>query len=48
MCTPAFSQAVKELTYMPWVETIRQAFYDQNIKGNHPGRVQEADSRNAK
>lgn len=31
--TPAFNQAVKELTYMPWVEKVGQAFYDQNMQG---------------
>lgn len=31
--TPAFNQAVKELTYMPWVEKVGQAFYDQDMKG---------------
>lgn len=31
--TPAFNQAVKELTYMPWVEKAGQAFYDENING---------------
>ncbi|MFF3648101.1 thioredoxin domain-containing protein [Streptomyces sp. NPDC002181] len=31
--TPAFDRAVKELTYMPWVEKVGQAFYDQGKKG---------------
>ncbi|MFK0217980.1 thioredoxin domain-containing protein [Streptomyces vinaceus] len=31
--TPAFNKAVKELTYMPWVEKVGQAFYDQGKKG---------------
>ncbi|WP_371617352.1 thioredoxin domain-containing protein [Streptomyces sp. NBC_00454] len=31
--TPAFNQAVKELTYMPWAEKVGQAFYDQNMQG---------------
>ncbi|AWZ09208.1 MULTISPECIES: thioredoxin domain-containing protein [unclassified Streptomyces] len=31
--TPAFNKAVKELTYMPWVEKVGQAFYDQNMQG---------------
>lgn len=31
--TPAFNQAVKELTYMPWAEKVGRAFYDQNVKG---------------
>ncbi|MEV6956383.1 thioredoxin domain-containing protein [Streptomyces sp. NPDC051183] len=31
--TPAFNQAVKELTYMPWVEKVGKAFYDENING---------------
>ncbi|MFE4637634.1 thioredoxin domain-containing protein [Streptomyces sp. NPDC056773] len=31
--TPAFNKAVKELTYMPWVEKVGQAFYDQDMKG---------------
>lgn len=31
--TPAFNQAVKELTYMPWVEKVGQAFYDQDMQG---------------
>ncbi|MFG2395467.1 thioredoxin domain-containing protein [Streptomyces lavendulae] len=31
--TPAFNKAVKELTYMPWVDRVSQAFYDQGKKG---------------
>ncbi|MEV7832899.1 thioredoxin domain-containing protein [Streptomyces subrutilus] len=31
--TPAFNRAVKELTYMPWVEKVGQAFYDENVNG---------------
>ncbi|MEV7525071.1 thioredoxin domain-containing protein [Streptomyces sp. NPDC091371] len=31
--TPAFNQAVKELTYMPWVEKAGKAFYDEGVKG---------------
>lgn len=31
--TPAFNQAVKELTYMPWVEKVGQAFHDESING---------------
>lgn len=31
--TPAFNKAVKELTYLPWVEKVGQAFYDENVKG---------------
>ncbi|MBC9718628.1 thioredoxin domain-containing protein [Streptomyces sp. TRM66268-LWL] len=31
--TPAFNKAVKELTYMPWVEKVSQQFYEQNING---------------
>lgn len=30
--TPAFNKAVKELTFMPWVEKVGQAFYDQNMQ----------------
>lgn len=31
--TPAFDKAVKELTYMPWVDKVGKAFYDEGIKG---------------
>ncbi|SDL21738.1 thioredoxin domain-containing protein [Streptomyces indicus] len=31
--TPAFNKAVKELTYMPWVEKVSQQFYEQDING---------------
>ncbi|MEU9253627.1 thioredoxin domain-containing protein [Streptomyces sp. NPDC048270] len=31
--TPAFNQAVKELTYMPWVEKVGRAFYDEGVNG---------------
>ncbi|MGW6689552.1 thioredoxin domain-containing protein [Streptomyces sp. NPDC054961] len=31
--TPAFDEAVRELTYMPWVEKVGQAFSDQNMRG---------------
>ncbi|MFD4244517.1 thioredoxin domain-containing protein [Streptomyces sp. NPDC058525] len=37
--TPAFNQAVKELTYMPWVEKVGQAFYDENIDGTPTVRI---------
>lgn len=31
--TPAFNKAVKELTYMPWVEKVSSAFYKSGEKG---------------
>ncbi|MFJ7158383.1 thioredoxin domain-containing protein [Streptomyces sp. NPDC101118] len=31
--TPAFNKAVKELTYMPWVDKVGQAFYESGEKG---------------
>ncbi|MCC3766164.1 DsbA family protein [Streptomyces sp. UNOC14_S4] len=31
--TPAFNKAVKELTYMPWVEKVSSAFYTSGEKG---------------
>ncbi|MER5733036.1 thioredoxin domain-containing protein [Streptomyces sp. NPDC002138] len=31
--TPAFNQAVKELTYMPWVDKVSKAFYESGKKG---------------
>ncbi|MEV7420834.1 thioredoxin domain-containing protein [Streptomyces sp. NPDC089919] len=31
--TPAFNKAVKELTYLPWVEKTGKAFYDSGEKG---------------
>ncbi|MDG4864301.1 thioredoxin domain-containing protein, partial [Streptomyces sp. T-3] len=31
--SPAFNQAVKELTYMPWVEKVSKEFYNQNKTG---------------
>ncbi|MFJ8012758.1 thioredoxin domain-containing protein [Streptomyces sp. NPDC096339] len=31
--TPAFNQAVKELTYMPWVDKVGKTFYDEGVKG---------------
>lgn len=31
--TPAFNKAVKELTYIPWVDKVGKAFYDEGIKG---------------
>ncbi|WP_443067892.1 DsbA family protein [Streptomyces sp. NBC_01351] len=33
MRTPAFNKAVKELTYMPWVDKVGKAFYDEGVKG---------------
>lgn len=30
---PAFDRAVKELTYMPWVDKVGKAFYDEGVKG---------------
>ncbi|MEV7726958.1 thioredoxin domain-containing protein [Streptomyces sp. NPDC087917] len=31
--TPAFNKAVKEMTYMPWVDKVSQAFYEGGKKG---------------
>ncbi|GHI88085.1 thioredoxin domain-containing protein [Streptomyces xanthophaeus] len=31
--TAAFNRAVKELTYMPWVDKVGRAFYDEDING---------------
>ncbi|WP_411101451.1 DsbA family protein [Streptomyces sp. cmx-4-9] len=31
--TPAFDRAVTDLTYMPWVEKVGQAFRDEGMKG---------------
>ncbi|NGN65419.1 thioredoxin domain-containing protein [Streptomyces sp. A7024] len=31
--TPAFNKAVKELTYMPWVEKVSEAFYESGEDG---------------
>lgn len=31
--TPAFNEAVKELTYMPWVERVSEAFYASGESG---------------
>ncbi|WP_424212360.1 thioredoxin domain-containing protein [Streptomyces sp. BI20] len=31
--TPEFNKAVKELTYMPWVEKVSEAFYESGKKG---------------
>ncbi|WP_330331926.1 DsbA family protein [Streptomyces sp. NBC_00536] len=31
--TPSFNKAVKELTYMPWVDKVSKAFYESGKKG---------------
>lgn len=31
--TPAFDRAVEELTYMPWVEKVGRAFFDEGMQG---------------